>query len=83
MKAVSYEDKEQRCFFLAGPGGTGKTFLYSTLLSVLRGQSHIVLPVASTGIAATLLKGGRIVHSQFKLLVPILEISFSKRQRQL
>ena len=36
-----------------------------------------MLPFATTGIAATLLKGGRTVHSGFKLPVPLLDTSVS------
>ncbi|GBO34032.1 hypothetical protein AVEN_263275-1 [Araneus ventricosus] len=66
--------------FLDGPGGSGKTFLYSALLSFIRGKGDIALPFATTGIAATLLKGGRTVHSGFKLPVPLLDTSVSSRR---
>ncbi len=46
-------------FFIDGPGGTGKTFLYDTLLAYVRGNGDIALAVASSGIAALLLEGGR------------------------
>lgn len=46
-------------FFLHGPGGTGKTYLYNTLCYHLHAQQKIVLCVASSGIAALLLQGGR------------------------
>jgi hypothetical protein len=46
-------------------------------MNVIRGRHQIVVPVASTGIAATLLKGGRTYHSQFKLPVPLLDNSTS------
>ncbi|XP_053164882.1 uncharacterized protein LOC128350484 [Hemicordylus capensis] len=68
---------EHRCFFLDGPGGSGKTYLYKAILNTIRGQNELALPVASTGIAANLLQGGRTYHSQFKLPVPILENSVS------
>jgi hypothetical protein len=63
-------------FFLHGPGGTGKTYLYNTLCYHLRSQAKIVLCVASSGIAALLLKGGRTAHSRFKIPVPCHESSF-------
>ncbi|GBN53294.1 hypothetical protein AVEN_107381-1 [Araneus ventricosus] len=47
--------------------------LYATLLSFVRGKGDIVLPFATTSIAATLLKDGRTVHSVFKLPVPLLD----------
>ena len=57
----------QNAFFLHGPAGTGKTFLYNCLCSYLRAQGKIVLCVASSGIAAQLLPGGRTAHSRFKI----------------
>ena len=53
--------------FLDAPGGTGKTFLIQLLLSKIRQDGNIALAVASSGIAATLLPGGRTAHSTFKL----------------
>lgn len=70
-------DEGSRCFFLDGPGGSGKTFLYRSLLSFVRGRGETALPFATTGIAAILLKGGRTAHSGFKLPVPLLETSVS------
>jgi hypothetical protein len=62
-------------FFLHGPGGTGKTYLYNTLCHHLCSQHKIVLCVASSGIAAILLKGGRTAHSRFKIPIPCHESS--------
>jgi hypothetical protein len=61
------EGKLGKVFFLSGAGGTGKTFVYNTLAHHLRGDYCIVLCVASSGIAALLLKGGRTAHSVFKI----------------
>ncbi len=69
--------KSDDCFFLDGPGDSGKTFLYNTLISVLRGENKIVIPVVSTGIAATLLAGGKTYHSQFKLPIQLNKNSTS------
>ena len=49
--------------FLDAPGGTGKTFTINLLLARIRQQSKIAIAVASSGIAATLLHGGRTAHS--------------------
>ncbi|GFT11216.1 ATP-dependent DNA helicase [Trichonephila clavipes] len=54
-------------FFLDAPGGTGKTFLVSLILARLRSQNHISLAIASSGIAATLLDGGRTAYSVLKV----------------
>ena len=53
------------------PGGTGKTFLISLLRAEIRSKNGIALAIASSGIAATLLDGGRTAHSAFKLLLNI------------
>ncbi|XP_063936175.1 uncharacterized protein LOC108225973 [Daucus carota subsp. sativus] len=54
-------------FFVYGSGGCGKTFLWQTICAKLRSQRKIVLPVASSGIAAVLLPGGRTAHSRFHI----------------
>ncbi|CAN6708141.1 unnamed protein product [Malus baccata var. baccata] len=58
---------ENVTFFVDGPGGTGKTYLYRALLASLRMLVHIVLATASSGIAAMILLGGRTAHSKFKI----------------
>jgi len=54
-----------------GSGGTGKTFVWTTLMSRLRGQGKIVLAVVSLGIASLLLPGGRTTHSRFKIPIDL------------
>jgi len=54
-------------YFIDAPGGTGKTFLISVILASIRSSNKIALAIASTGIAATLLDGGRTAHSALKL----------------
>ncbi|GBN45528.1 hypothetical protein AVEN_18971-1 [Araneus ventricosus] len=41
-----------KCYFLDGPAGTGKTFVYSTLLHTIRGRGDDVIPVASTDFSS-------------------------------
>jgi len=61
-------DNSQGClYFLDAPGGTGKTFVINLLLAKIRLQRKIAVAVASSGIAATLLSGGRTAHSTLKL----------------
>ena len=62
-------------YFEDGPGGSGKTFLYNTILARIRSKGKIALAVASSGIAAELLEGGRTAHSRFKIPIPISETS--------
>jgi hypothetical protein len=64
-------NKEGKLFFVYGSGGTGKTFVWTTLLSRLRGQGKIVLAVASSGIAPLLLLGGKTAHSRFKIPIDL------------
>ena len=54
-------------FFLDAPGGTGKTFVIKLILASIRSKNDIALAIASSGIAATLLPGGRTAHSALKL----------------
>jgi hypothetical protein len=56
-------------FFVDGLGNTGKTFLYSCLLSTVCAQGQVAVAMASSGIAALLLDGGRTAHSRFKIHV--------------
>ena len=63
----SVENEEGKLFFINGHGGTGKTFLWNTIIAKLRSQSKIVLPVATSGIAALLLPNGRKTHSRFRI----------------
>ena len=63
----SVETQAGQTFFLNGPGGTGKTFVYNTVCNVVRSRGWIVLCVASSGIASLLLCGGRTAHSMFKI----------------
>lgn len=62
-------------FFLDAPGGTGKTFSINLLLATIRSGRNIAIAVASSGIAATLLDGGKTAHSAFKLP---LNLNFSE-----
>ncbi|XP_016489836.1 uncharacterized protein LOC107809691 [Nicotiana tabacum] len=54
-------------FFIDGPGGTGKTFLYRALLATVRSKRYIALATSTSGVAASILPGGRTAHSRFKI----------------
>ena len=69
-----------RLSFLDGRGGTGKTFLYNTVISVLLGREKTVISVGSTGKASTLLTDGATYHSAFKIYPPITEATRSRVQ---
>ncbi|XP_073513989.1 uncharacterized protein [Phyllobates terribilis] len=67
-----------KCFFIDGPGGSGKTYLYHLLIHYVRGPGEVVSPAATTGIAANLLQGGRTMHSLYGIPIPINETSVSR-----
>ena len=63
-------------FFLDGPGGTGKTFVYSLLLDTIRSRGDIAIAVASSGLAALLMPGGRTALSR-RAFVAVLCCTYS------
>ncbi|OMP11284.1 DNA helicase PIF1, ATP-dependent [Corchorus olitorius] len=67
----SVDNESGGMYFVYGSGGTGKTYLWTTLISALRSVGKIVLAVASSGIASLLLPGGRTTHSRFKIPLDI------------
>ena len=67
MKAIDDSAVYTKVFFVDGTGGTGKTFIYNTLLAKVRSRREIALAMASSGIVALLLYGGRTVHSRMKV----------------
>nr|XP_027124176.1 uncharacterized protein LOC113740859 [Coffea arabica] len=71
----SISSSKGQAFFVDDPGGTGKTFLYRALLASLRSQGYVAIAVATSGVAASLLPGGRTVHSRFKI-----PLDFSKQK---
>ncbi|KAK8809606.1 hypothetical protein WA158_000549 [Blastocystis sp. Blastoise] len=75
------EPHRNNMFFIDGPGGTGKTFLYNTIIKSIRNNIDDVIAVAWTGIAATLLCGGKTSHSQFGLPFELNESSSSSISR--
>jgi hypothetical protein len=67
---------DKKIFFLDAPGGTGKTFIIQLILAKVRSDSKIALATASSGIAATLLPGGRTAHSMFKIPINVDHMEF-------
>ncbi|CAN1147813.1 ATP-dependent DNA helicase PIF1 [Linum perenne] len=71
----SVSKNQGKFFFLHGHGGTGKTYLYNCIISKIRSEGKIVLVVASSGIAATLLPDGVTAHSRFKIPLEVDNLS--------
>lgn len=68
-------------FFVSCHGGTGKTFLWNSIITALRADDHIVLVVASSGVASLLLPGGRTAHSRFRIPLEIDERTMCNMSR--
>ena len=68
-------ENNKKAFIVSSPGGFGKTFAFKILAAQIRSEGGIVLNVASTGLAAQNLLGGRTAHSRFKIPIPIQEDS--------
>lgn len=79
---LSSVNGQAKLFFLDAPGGTGKTFLINSLLAKVRKDSKIGLATASSGIAATLLPGGRrlIPHLKFLSMSTLWKLKFAPFQ---
>ena len=66
VRVNSPNQLENNAFFIDGPGGCGKTFIYKTILFWLKFVVSF-LADASSGIAVQLLEGARTAHSRFKI----------------
>lgn len=66
-----YDQKQPAVFFVDGPGGSGKSFLFEAFLHYVRGKGDLAVACAWSGLAATLLPGGRTCHARFGLPVPL------------
>lgn len=71
INGAIYNDHKQKLFYIDGPGGSGKTYLYNSIIEYVLGKNDSVVVCASTGIAGTLLINGTTFHSAFKLFPPI------------
>ncbi|XP_058805595.1 uncharacterized protein LOC131672409 [Phymastichus coffea] len=77
--ATATNDKvnNNNCLYIDGPGGSGKTFIYTTIYNLLCSKNIKVTSMAFTGIAAILLPKGKTVHKTFGLPVPMYSDSSS------
>jgi len=72
---ICNDPETSRMFYLDAPAGCGKTYVQETLRSYMRSQGRRCIVACYTGIAASLIDGGRTLHNVFKLPVPLLETS--------
>ena len=70
-----HKEINQTVFFVDGPGGYGKTFLFNIILAKVRSESNIAIAIASSGIASLLLTDGRTAHLRFRIPIKIFKTS--------
>ena len=69
-------------FFVDGPGGTGKTYLYRALLANVRSRGIIDLATATSRVAASILPGGHTSHSRFEIPLQTSESTMTNMSKQ-
>jgi hypothetical protein len=69
-------------FFVDGPGGTRKTYLYRALLATIRSQNKIVVATTTSSVAASIMPGGRTAHSRFKIPLTLDDGAFCTFTKQ-
>jgi hypothetical protein len=69
-------------FFVDGPGGTGKTYLYRALLANIHSQNKIVVATTTSGVATSIMLGGRTTHSRFKIPLTLDDGAFCSFTKQ-
>ncbi|XP_066374100.1 uncharacterized protein [Miscanthus floridulus] len=73
---------KSQVFFVDGPRGTGNTFLYKALLARVRSEGLIAIATATSGIAASILPGGRTTHSRIKIPIKLADNSMCNFTKQ-
>jgi hypothetical protein len=63
--------KLARYFFVDGPRGTEKTYLYKALLAKVRSMNLIAIATATSGIAVSIMPDGCTAHSRFKIPIKL------------
>jgi len=71
-----------KVFFIDGPGGIGKTYLYRALFARVRSTDRIAIATATFGIAASIMAGGRTAHSRFKIPIKLEDNSVCNFTKQ-
>ena len=71
----SVMESKGELYFIDAPGGSGKSFAANCIMNEIRMSNMVVLACASSGIAATVLKGGSTAHNKFQLPIDLNEDS--------
>ncbi|XP_044005460.1 uncharacterized protein LOC122850368 [Aphidius gifuensis] len=85
LEIVMSDDKSKtlkKCYYVDGPGGSGKTFIYTTLYHLLISKGKKICTMSFTGVSAILLPNGKTVHNAFGLPVPLFADSTSHIKKQ-
>ena len=69
-------------FFIDGPRGMRKTFLYRTLLANVRSKGFLDLATTTLGIVASILPCGRTPHSLIKIPIDFSKDTICRFSRQ-
>jgi ATP-dependent DNA helicase PIF1 len=69
-------NRKGRVFFVDGPGGTTKTILYMCLIATVRSEGLIAVATATSGIAASIMPGGRTAHLVFKIPIRSVMVAY-------
>uniref|UniRef100_A0A8L8KIB6 ATP-dependent DNA helicase n=1 Tax=Heligmosomoides polygyrus TaxID=6339 RepID=A0A8L8KIB6_HELPZ len=83
VQKLVVNDELEQCFFIDGPSGSGKAFVYTTVYHMATARKKQILNVAWTGIAANLLPDDRTASPAFRLVLEDLSRTSSiKRQSE-
>ncbi|XP_009591858.1 uncharacterized protein [Nicotiana tomentosiformis] len=69
-------------YFVDGPGGIRKIFLYRALLANVRSRGMIALATVTSGVAAAILPGGRTARSRFDIPFQTNDTTMTKMSKQ-
>jgi hypothetical protein len=58
-------------FFVDDSDGTSKMHLYKALITKVRSMDHIIIATATSGIATSIMLGGRTAHSRFNIPIKL------------
>jgi hypothetical protein len=75
-------NKKGRVFFVDGPGGTGKTYLYKALIATVHSEGLLAVATVASSIAASIMPGGHTAHSVFKIPIKLTDSSMCNFTKQ-